>query len=129
MPPTAADARDTNPVHVPAAERGRLSISQTVVRKIAQHAADAVPGTARTWRRLAGVEISRQGASAKVSGDGHEVDLVIDLTLHYPVAVREVVDMVRSHVTDEIWRITAYRVRWLNVTVSTLLPDISSRVE
>ena len=113
----------------PAEERGRLSIDQTVVRRIAQYAADEVPGTTRARRRMAGMEIGLQGASARVSGNGDEVDLTIDLALHYPSTVRGVVDRVRVHVTEEIRRLTAYRVRSMDVTVSALLPDVGPRVE
>lgn len=113
----------------PAEERGRLSIDQTVVRRIAQYAADEVPGTTRARRRMAGMEIGLQGASARVSGNGDEVDLTIDLALHYPSTVRDVVDRVRVHVTEEIRRLTAYRVRSMDVTVSALLPDVGPRVE
>lgn len=124
-PPAAGPAGASTP----AEERGRLSIDHTVVRKIAQHTADGVRGTAKAQRTLAGVDIGPQGASARVSGSGDQVDLVIDLALHYPAAVRDVVAQVRSRVRDEIGRITAYRVRSLDVTVSALLPDISVRVE
>jgi uncharacterized alkaline shock family protein YloU len=113
----------------PAEERGRLVIAHTVVRKIAQYAADEVPGTTRARRSLAGVELGRQGASAKIFGNGNEVDVLIDLALHYPAAVRDVVDAVRTHVAEEIGRLTAYRVRALDVTVSALLPDVEPRVE
>jgi uncharacterized alkaline shock family protein YloU len=113
----------------PAEERGRLSIDHTVVRKIAQYAADEIPGTTRARRRMAGVEVGSQGASARVSGNGDEVDLAIDLALHYPATVRDVVDRVRGHVTEEVRRLTAYRVRSIDVTVSALLPDIGPRVE
>lgn len=110
-------------------ERGRLSIGQTVVRKIAQHAADEVPGTARAARQVAGVAVGTHGASARVSGEGDEVDLAIDLALRYPALVRDVVDRVRTHVIGEIRRMTAYRVRSVDVTVSALLPDTGRRVE
>jgi uncharacterized alkaline shock family protein YloU len=117
------------PVLPPPAERGRLRIDQIVVRKIAQHAADEVPGTARAPRRIAGVGAGSHGANARVHGDGDTVDLAIDLALHYPAAIRDVVDRVRAHVTDEVARITAYQVRSLDVTVSALLPKIRPRVE
>lgn len=113
----------------PAEERGRLSIDQMVVRKIAQYAADDVPGTTTAQRRVAGVGVGTQGASARVTGNGDEVDLAIDLALHYPATVRDVVDRVRTHVAEEIRRLTAYRVRTLDVTVSALLPAVSPRVE
>ncbi len=49
------------------ADRGRLDISPTVLRKIVEHAADQVPGTLRRERRLAGIDVGEVGASAKVT--------------------------------------------------------------
>ena len=101
------------------AERGTLTIGHAVVRKIAQHAADRVPGTARDGRK---------GAKAKVGGLDNDVDLALDLALHYPAAVRAVVGDVREKVTEEVELLTGYRVRTLAVTVSALLPDVPPRV-
>ena len=40
------------------AERGRLDIHPTVLRKIVEHAADSVPGTLRNERTLAGIDVT-----------------------------------------------------------------------
>ncbi|WP_410610574.1 hypothetical protein [Amycolatopsis sp. lyj-109] len=101
------------------AERGTLTIGHAVVRKIAQHAAGAVPGTARD---------AKKGPKAKVGGHDNDVDLALDLALHYPAAVRVVVGDVREKVTEEVELLTGYRVRTLAVTVSALLPDAPPRV-
>jgi uncharacterized alkaline shock family protein YloU len=100
-------------------ERGTLTIGHAVVRKVAQHAADGVPGTAREGRK---------GAKAKVGGHDNDVDLALDLALRYPAAIRAVVGDVREKVTEEVELITGYRVRTLAVTVSALLPDAPPRV-
>ncbi|MDT8914058.1 Asp23/Gls24 family envelope stress response protein [Amycolatopsis sp. PS_44_ISF1] len=100
-------------------ERGTLSIAHAVVRKIAQHAADQVPGTVRA---------GRTGARVRVGGQDNDVDLALDLALRYPGPVRAVTGDVRSKVTEEVERITAYRVRSVAVTVSALLPDARPRV-
>ncbi|WP_103350520.1 Asp23/Gls24 family envelope stress response protein [Amycolatopsis sp. CA-128772] len=100
-------------------ERGTLTIGHTVVRKVAQHAADGVPGTARDGKK---------GAKAKVGGHDNDVDLALDLALRYPAAVRAVVGDVREKVTEEVELLTGYRVRTLAVTVSALLPDAPPRV-
>ncbi|MEU3271455.1 Asp23/Gls24 family envelope stress response protein [Saccharomonospora sp. NPDC006951] len=110
------------------AERGTLQIAPSVVRKIAERVADQVEGTAPVERRIAGVGVGHRGASVKVSGRGSDVDLAIDLALRYPAEVRSVVDAVRSAVTDEVRRVTSYRVRGVNVTVSALVPEAHSRV-
>ncbi|MEQ0557651.1 Asp23/Gls24 family envelope stress response protein [Amycolatopsis sp. NEAU-NG30] len=101
------------------AERGTLTVGHAVVRKIAQHAADQVPGTARDGRK---------GAKAKVGGLDNDVDLALDLALRYPAPVRAVVGDVRAKVTEEVELLTGYRVKTLAVTVSALLPDVAPRV-
>ncbi|MET7997397.1 Asp23/Gls24 family envelope stress response protein [Amycolatopsis sp. NPDC005232] len=109
-------------------ERGSLSIAHAVVRKVAQHAADLVPGTVQTERRVAGLTRGRSGASAKIGGEDNDVDLALELALRYPAPVQTVTGDVRAKVTEEVERITAYHVRSINVTVSALLPDVRPRV-
>ncbi|WP_020658056.1 Asp23/Gls24 family envelope stress response protein [Amycolatopsis benzoatilytica] len=111
------------------AERGSLSIAQTVVRKVAQHAADQVPGTVPAERRVAGVSTGTSGTSAKVGGSDNDVDLSLDLALRYPAPVREVTGQVRDRVVEEVERITSYHVRSVAVTVTALLPDLRPRVQ
>lgn len=100
-------------------ERGRLEIDQTVVRKVAEHAANLVPGTATISRTLG----HDRGALAKIGGSGNLVDIDMDLGLHYPANVRHVVGVVREKVTEEVSRLTGYRVRAVEVTVSALQPE------
>jgi uncharacterized alkaline shock family protein YloU len=109
-------------------DRGTLSIDHLVVRKVAQRAADQVPGTAKVERRVAGMGLGAHGASAKVSGRDNDVDLALDLALHYPAPVRAVVGEVRAKVAEEVEHITSYKVRSIAVTVSALLPDVPPRV-
>jgi uncharacterized alkaline shock family protein YloU len=101
------------------AERGTLTIGHAVVRKVAQHAADQVPGTARD---------AKMSSKAKVGGQDNDVDLALDLALNYPAAVRAVVGDVRAKVVEEVELVTGYHVRTLAVTVSALLPDVPPRV-
>lgn len=106
-----------------AAERGRLDIHPTVLRKIVEYSADEVPGTLRSERRLAGIEVGQSGASAKINvgrGGQDSVDVRLELTLAYPGPVRSVVDAVRSRVAQDLARFTGYRVRTVTVTVSGL---------
>jgi uncharacterized alkaline shock family protein YloU len=109
-------------------DRGTLTIDHSVVRKVAQRAADQVPGTASVERKIAGLGVGVHGATAKVSGRDNDVDLALDLALHYPAPVRTVVGDVRAKVTEEVEHITSYKVRSVAVTVSALLPDIPPRV-
>ncbi|MBB4684712.1 Asp23/Gls24 family envelope stress response protein [Amycolatopsis jiangsuensis] len=111
------------------AERGSLSIAHAVVRKVAQHAADQVPGIVASERRVAGVHTGQTGATAKVAGSDNDVDLALDLALRYPAPVRTVTGDVRAKVVEEVERLTSYHVRTLAVTVSALLPDVAPRVQ
>ncbi|MFJ9778479.1 hypothetical protein ACIRSS_02785 [Amycolatopsis sp. NPDC101161] len=101
------------------AERGTLTVAHAVVRKVAQHAADQVPGTANDGKK---------GAKAKVGGLDNDVDLALDLALQYPAPVRTVVGVVREKVTEEVELLTGYHVRTLAVTVSALRPAVAPRV-
>ncbi|MHA6795211.1 Asp23/Gls24 family envelope stress response protein [Pseudonocardia bannensis] len=112
-----------SPALLDPAERGHLDIHPTVLRKIIEHAADQVPGTLRSERRLAGLEVGETGANARVStgsGAPDAVDVRLELTLGYPGRVTSVVDAVRSRISEELERLAGYRVRTLAVTVSGL---------
>lgn len=100
--------------------RGSLSIGHPVVRKVAERAADDVPGTTTAERRIAGLQLGRHGTSVRVSGRDNDVDLVLDLALRYPGSVPDVTRAVRDSVTGAVERITSYRVRSLSITVSAL---------
>jgi uncharacterized alkaline shock family protein YloU len=120
--PTADSAHSTTPADETTPEieeRGRLEIDQTVVREVAEHAANLVPGTATISRTLG----HDRGAMAKIGGSGNLVDIALDIGLHYPADVRGVVGVVREKVTEEVSRLTGYRVHAVEVTVSALQPE------
>ncbi|GAA1838132.1 Asp23/Gls24 family envelope stress response protein [Pseudonocardia ailaonensis] len=101
-------------------ERGVLDIAPTVLRKIAEYAADQVPGTLHRERRVAGVDVGEAGPRARVAAGADAVDVRLELTLLYPAPVRETVAAVRSRIADDLARLAGYRVRSLAVTVSGL---------
>ncbi|MHC1563530.1 Asp23/Gls24 family envelope stress response protein [Actinomycetospora sp. C-140] len=103
-----------------AAERGRLDVALSVVRKIAEYAADHTAGTVRTQRRLAGLDLGESGASARVSGYGEQVDLRLEVPLAYPARITDSAAAVRDHVRDRVQSLTPYRVRSLDIGVSAL---------
>lgn len=109
-------------------ERGRLRIAPSVLRKIAEHAADLTPGTLPARRTVAGVGMGSAGASAKAIVTGQLVDLRMELALRYPGPVRSTVEQLRSTIGDEVRRMTGYQVRSIAVTVTALLPEPSSRL-
>jgi len=114
------------PVAVPSlldeepAERGRLDVGLSVVRKIAEYAADHTAGTVRTQRRLAGLDLGESGASAKVSGYGEQVDLRLEVPLAYPARITDSAAAVRDHVRERVQALTPYRVRSLDIGISAL---------
>ena len=112
------------------ADRGRLEISRTALRRIAEHAADRVHGSARVRRRVGGLQLSEQGASARLTGPDRELRVRLDVALRYPASIRETVGSLREKVSTELGRIAGCRVREVEVTVSALVPvDEPSRVE
>jgi uncharacterized alkaline shock family protein YloU len=110
-----------------AAERGRLDVALSVVRKIAEYAADHTPGTVRTHRRLAGLDLGDAGASAKVSGYGEQVDVRLEVPLAYPARITDSAAAVRDQVRERVQALTPYRVRSLDVSVSALTDPTSRR--
>jgi len=117
-----------------AAERGRLEIAWSVVRKIAERAADLSEGTTSVKRRLAGLGLGEAGSSAKVSGYGDQVDVRLELPLVYPAPIALTVAAVSGNVRERVETLTGYHVRSLDVTVSALAdptpaPSRAGRVE
>lgn len=119
---------DPAPARRDPAERGRLRIGPSVVRKVAEHAADLSPGTLRAPRTMAGIGMGSAGATVKVTFAAQRVDLLIELALHYPCTVRATVEQLRARVGDEVRRITGYQVRSIAVTVTALLPEPGSHL-
>jgi uncharacterized alkaline shock family protein YloU len=112
------------PAHDPGAdepaERGRLDVALSVVRKIAEYAADHTAGTVRSQRRLAGLDLGESGTSAKVSGYGEQVDLRLEVPLAYPARIADSAGAVRDAVRARVQELTPYRVRSLDIGVSAL---------
>ncbi|MGH3621950.1 MAG: Asp23/Gls24 family envelope stress response protein [Sciscionella sp.] len=114
---------------LPAPERrGRLEVDQSVVRKVAEHTANLVPGTVKATRKVAGVGIGERGATVRVNGSGDQVELSLDVALKYPSAIRTIVADVRAQVCEQVSKTTGYRVQVVDVTVSALLPESFPRV-
>ncbi|UVS78022.1 Asp23/Gls24 family envelope stress response protein [Actinokineospora sp. UTMC 2448] len=107
-------------------DRGTLTIAPSVVRRVAERAADSTPGAARTAGTLG---MGRHGAAADVDGDGPQVRLRVELALRYPAELRSVAAAVRARVADEVERVTGYQVRRVEVVVTGLVAPTGKRVE
>lgn len=111
-------------------DRGRLDIDRSVLRKVAEHAADLVPNSRRVRRRIAGVGLGEHGANARLSGPDAELRVSLDLALRYPSPVRETVRTVRERVESDLERLTGCTVRSVDVTISAMVSDDApARVE
>jgi uncharacterized alkaline shock family protein YloU len=103
-------------------ERGDLHINRSVLRKIAEHAADVDPGSARSGRKHA--------AGAEISGPDDALRVRLTVALRYPNPVRDTVASMRERVEAELSRIAGCTVRSIDVTVSGLVPPAAApRVE
>lgn len=103
-------------------ERGTLHVNRTVLRKIAQHAADVDPGSVRSGRKHA--------SDAEISGPDDALRVRLSVALSYPAPVRDTVASVRERVGAELSRIAGCQVRSVDVTVSALVPPAAApRVE
>ena len=93
-----------------------------MLRKIAAHAADVDPGSARSGRK--------HTAGAEVSGPDDALRVRLTVALRYPNPVRDIVASMRERVSAELSRIAGCRVRSVDVTVSALVPPAAPpRVE
>lgn len=106
-----------------AAPRGELHINRAVLRKIAEHAADRHPDSARRPRRVAGVAAGGRGAEARLSGPDDAVHVRLDLALRYPADADAAAGGIREQVTEELRRLADCRVRRVDVAVSALVPQ------
>lgn len=122
--PTAQQQKAPAPsIAVVADERGRLRIDPSVVRKVAERAADLTPGVVPVTRKVTGISLGSTGVTAHVTITGQRVDLCVELALRYPGAVRCTADELRRRIADEVQRITSYQVNSTAVTVTALLPE------
>ncbi|GAB2973830.1 Asp23/Gls24 family envelope stress response protein [Saccharothrix stipae] len=112
--PTARGTAATDPIGA-AEARGSLEIHPAVVRKVAAHAVRLVPG-------------AEPSAAVRVGEAGGGLELAVRLALHYPAPIRPVAADVRRRVTEEVERITGFRVRSVAVTVSALRAESLPRV-
>ncbi|SDP54789.1 Uncharacterized conserved protein YloU, alkaline shock protein (Asp23) family [Actinopolyspora xinjiangensis] len=104
------------------AERGGLRIDRSVLRRIAEHAADAEPDCVRVRRRVAGLGMGEHGATARVAGPDKQLRIRLDLALRYPAPISVAVGSIRERVRTDLERMADCRVSSVDVTVTALVP-------
>jgi uncharacterized alkaline shock family protein YloU len=127
-PDTDTTAGSEHPGRVPPEERGRLTVDDRVVEKVAGYAVTFVTDAAAAPRRVLGVNVgaarpaSAASVHAQVQDDTASVHAAI--AVRWPRSVQEVADEVRERIRSEVTAITGVRVDHVDVeVVSMTLPD------
>ena len=130
---TAPDTDSTTPTaSVPPEERGRLTVDDRVVEKVAGYAVTFVTDAAAAPRRVLGVNIGAArpdhaaSVHAQVQDDIASVHAAI--AVRWPKSVQKVADEVRERIRSEVTAITGVRVDLVDVeVVSMKLPHSAER--
>lgn len=106
-------------------QRGRTTIADRVVTRVAVRAVAEVEQTGGVARQLMGFTIGRQTGEgcADVSAriDGHLAMIQLRLSLAYPAPVRAVTREVRRHVIERVTSLTGFEVRHVDIDVASLV--------
>jgi len=106
-------------------QRGRTTIDDRVVTRVAARAVAEVEQTGGAARQLMGFTIGRQSGegAARVSArtDGHLAMIQLRLSLAYPGPVRSLTREVRRHVIEQVTGLTGFEVRHVDIEVVSLL--------
>ncbi|WP_232519964.1 Asp23/Gls24 family envelope stress response protein [Actinosynnema pretiosum] len=108
------------------AERGRLTISDAAVARVAARAAAEVDGVGGSAYRLLGVAVGAEEADedVRVTADvaGAVVALDVRLSLGYPASVRRTTEQVRAHLVRRVRDLTGLTASPVDITVTALHP-------
>jgi uncharacterized alkaline shock family protein YloU len=117
-------AAPSSPLTVPG-QRGRTTIADRVVARIATRAVSEVGQTGGAARQLIGLTVGRQTGegparvSARVNGNLALIEM--RLSLAYPAPVRSLTREVRRHVIERVTTLTGIEVRHVDIEVTRLL--------
>lgn len=113
---------------LPPEERGRLTVDDRVVEKVAGYAVTFVTDAAAAPRRVLGVNIggARPDDAASVHAEVQDdiASVHASIAVRWPRSVQEVADEVRERIRSEVAAITGVRVDHVDVeVVSMTLPE------
>ncbi len=128
VPDTDTKARTETPEPVPPEERGRLTVEDRVVEKVAGYAVTFVTDAAAAPRRVLGVNIgeARPDGAASVHAQVQDdiASVYAAIAVRWPRSVQKVADEVRERISSDVTAITGVRVDHVDVeVVSMTLPD------
>lgn len=123
-PPAAPPAALNAALNAPG-QRGRTTIADRVVTKVAAQAVSEVEQTGGAARQLIGITLGRETGegTARVSAriDRHLTMIEVRLSLAYPAPVRTLTRQVRAHVIERVTGLTGLEVRHVDIEVARLL--------
>jgi uncharacterized alkaline shock family protein YloU len=134
VPDTDTTARAEHAGRVLPQERGRLTVHDRVVEKVAGYAVTFVTDAAAAPRRLLGVNIGRarpdDAASVQAQVQDDIATVQVAIAMRWPRSVQNVADEVRERIRSEVTAITGVRVDHVDVKVvsMTLLDSAEPRV-
>jgi uncharacterized alkaline shock family protein YloU len=113
---------------LPPEERGRLTVDDRVVEKVAGYAVTFVTDAAAAPRRVLGVNIggARPDDAASVQAEVQDdiASVHASIAVRWPRSVQKVADEVRERIRSEVAAITGVRVDHVDVeVVSMTLPE------
>ena len=111
----AGDAAPVDP-----GNRGRTTIADRVVAKVAAQAATEVQHAAGLRRSLAGRSLGGDRVRATADVDGHVTTLRLELAVDYPTPVRQVTRAVRRQVVSRVGEYCGMTVDHVDITVAAL---------
>jgi uncharacterized alkaline shock family protein YloU len=108
-------------------ERGRLTIADRVVERVAGYAATQVDGAAAAPRRLLGISVGEAHpdaeAAVRATVDGHVATVAATIAVAWPQSVRRVTEALRAHIREDVRRITDVEVAHVDVDVVHFATD------
>jgi uncharacterized alkaline shock family protein YloU len=120
-------------------ELGTITIDDSVVAKIASHAAAEVPDAGAAAPRLLGKSLPGAGSlgmratsltelpKASADVDGSVVAITLSVSVRWPCSVSAVTQAVRQRVRDRVSELTGLRVAEVTIAVTDLVNDTASR--
>jgi len=120
---------DTNPTartkhRVPAEERGRLTVDDRVVEKVAGYAVTTVTDAAAAPRRVLGVNFGKARPDDAASVQAQVQDGVASvhavIAVRWPRSVQKVADDVRERIRSDVGAITGVRVDHVDLEVVSM---------
>lgn len=123
-PDTDTTARSEQRAPVLPEERGRLTVDDRVVEKVAGYAVTFVTDAAAAPRRVLGVKIggARPDDAASVQAQVHDdiATVQVAIAVRWPQSVQRVADEVRERIRSQVTALTGVRVDHVDVEVVSM---------